>query len=305
MYQSNWTPGRDVTRHSGSIIPADMDFFATPPIEIGTVISAESTLTTSKQPMSVQNRYTLCLLVGLAPGFVVWLFAKDTKVLFNGWMIAVYAIAAFITYLLTEFSHTCTYVGELGIVEYQLKGSRSARPRAKLLCFNEAKDLYTSQTRHYYNGVYTGTNYSYRWTRASGQIYQLNSSYRSERGWPEDKSPWHFANMAESLWSGYLLKKAGDQLERLGYVEFPMKGNPQAVRVGYDFMEFVERNGTPQRVAVSDMKDISLASGQFRFNHKDARWWSGKGKYSFTYSNIPNARLFLLCLERLAGIKWG
>lgn len=304
MYQSNWTPGKDVTRHSGSAISTDMDFFATPPIEIGTVVSADSTLTISKQPMSTANRYTICLLIGLAPAFLFWLLVKDTKAIFNGWTIAVCAIAAFITYLFTEFSHTCTYVGELGIVEYKIKGSRSARPRANLLCFNEATNLYTSQTRSYYNGVYTGTTYEYRWTKASGQEYKLSGGYRNERGWPEDKSPWHFAHTGESLWSNYLLKKAGDQLERLGYVEFPMRGNPQAVRVGYGFMEFVERNGTPQRVAVSDMKDISLASGQFQFNHKDARWWSGKGKYSFTYANIPNARLFLICLERLAGISW-
>ena len=45
MRQSKWIPGKDITRHSGNPIPNDLDFFIPPPLEIGKVISADSTLT--------------------------------------------------------------------------------------------------------------------------------------------------------------------------------------------------------------------------------------------------------------------
>jgi hypothetical protein len=69
-------------------------------------------------------------------------------------------------------------------------------------------------------------------------------------------------------------------------------------------MEFVTKKDGAQRVMVADMRDILLGSGTFQFKHQDSRWWSGKGKYSFQYSNIPNANVFLICLKQFAGISW-
>ena len=219
-------------------------------------------------------------------------------------IITVCAIAALFPFFYIKFSHKCSYVGELGIVEFTINGSLSDRPKTHLLNFKEAESLYTSQTRNYYNGIYTGTSYEYKWIKNSGSNYRLAGLFRNKEGWPNDKDRWHFANSAEVVWSTYLLQTANEQYDKLGYIEFPMKGNSQAVQVGHMFLEFVLRDGTTQKVVVEDMKDISLASGFFQFKHKDARWWSGKGKYSFTYRNIPNAKLFLLCLKRLTGIYW-
>jgi DnaJ-class molecular chaperone len=64
------------------------------------------------------------------------------------------------------------------------------------------------------------------------------------------------------------------------------------------------KGGMSQRVQVVDMREITLGNGVFQFKHKDAQWWSGKGKYTFTYKNIPNANLFLIYLDRLTGIRW-
>ncbi|VEP11392.1 conserved hypothetical protein [Hyella patelloides LEGE 07179] len=114
---------------------------------------------------------------------------------------------------------------------------------------------------------------------------------------------WHFADSAEAAWSSYCLKNLSNQLKKLGYVEFPLVGNPRSVRVGMGFLEFLLKDHSTQRVAVSDMKNISLGRGVFRFNHKDAGWF-GKGNYSFSYAKLPNARLFLICLDRLVGISW-
>ena len=303
MRQSKWIPGTEVTRHAGSPIPEGMDFFVAPPPDIGQVVSAESTLTVSKHPMPPERRLMVSFLVGVPVAVMVLLIMSFT---IEAMVVAVIpaAIAGSLIYFFTRFSHQCSYVGEQGMVEFKISGSRSAEPKANLLRFKEAENLYTSQTRHYYNGVYTSTFYEYKWTRGSGRDYRLTGSYRSEKGQPKDKDKWHFASSAEAIWSGYKLQAISNQLDKLGYAEFPMQGNPQAVRVGSGFLEFVLKDGTAQRVDVNDMRDIKLGSGLFQFAHHDARWWSGRGKYAFTYGKLPNARLFLLCLDKLAGIRW-
>jgi len=304
IHQSVWLPREGVTRHAGSAIPQDMEFFVTPPLEIGKVISAESTLKTSTQAGLTPLRSIICLASGLLGAGIGWFALLVAEIASTNLVWIVGSLAICLAYWATRFSHRCSYVGEGGIAVYTLKGDRTASPKAEILCFKEATNLYATQTRQYVNGVYTGTRYSYDWGKQSGQKYKLSGQYRNEKGWPEDKNSWHLANAAEVAWNNYLLPIVNEQLDRLGYIEFPIQGKLQAVRVGSGFMEFVVKDGMPQRVQVTDMKDITLGSGVFKFKHKDARWWSGQGKYSFNYSNIPNARLFLLCLGRLTGIRW-
>jgi hypothetical protein len=302
-YQSVWIPGNDLKRHSGSDIPRDMNFFIVPPYEIGKVISAEGSLKDSQN-----SRWTLSrILTYLAFGIIGFLSVAIIPPMLRAlgiWAIIPIGIMIGIAYLFYQerLTQNCSYVGERGISLHILK-NKTAIPKTEVLCFQDATNLYTSQTRSYTNGIYTGTSYDYRWEKTSGQNYRIAGHYYSEKGSPEDIDRFHFAIASEWAWSIYLLQNAEQQLERMGYVEFPMKGRLQAVRIGNGFMEFVDRDGA-QRVMVTDMKDITLGSGQFNFKHRDAKWWSGKGKYSFNYSNIPNAKLFLICLEKLTGIRW-
>ncbi len=306
-YQSVWISGHDVKRHSGSEIPQDMNFFIVPPYEIGQVISAEGSLKRSKSTRWSFPRiltYLMYRFMGLLVGLLVFSIVLSLLRKFDIWLIVLLGMIGGLAYLLyrEKMTEICSFVGKRGISIHILK-HKSAMPKTKILCFQDATNLYTSQTRSYTNGIYTGTSYDYRWEKTSGQNYRINGHYYSEKGSPDDKDQWYVAIAAEWAWSIHLLQNAEQHLERLGYVEFPMKGRLQAVRVGHGFMGFVEKDGE-QRVMVSDMKDITLGSGQFTFKHKDAKWWSGKGKYSFNYSNIPNAKLFLICLEKLTGIRW-
>ena len=53
------------------------------------------------------------------------------------------------------------------------------------------------------------------------------------------------------------------------------------------------------------MTDVALASGEFQFKHRDAKWWFGQDLDRVAYCDMPNAKLFLLCLEQVAGVVWG
>jgi hypothetical protein len=297
--KTSWRPAPDMTSHTGSAITIDADFFVAPPAEIGELVSAATTLPTSTNSMNPIIYWGLVIGSGALVTFL-------TQAFFNLWLLSLIAggIVAWIIWYWRRFKHTCSFVGTQGIVKYDLIGSRSVIPKESMLLFADAHSLFTSSTRNYYNGIYTGTNYSYIWVKNSGARYTLSGNYRSEQGNPPEKDVWHFANVAESVWTSHILSNLGEKFERYGYVEFPMSGSLQAVRVGEGFMEFVTKKEGAQRVMVADMRDILLGGGTFQFKHQDARWWSGKGKYSFQYSNIPNANVFLICLKQFAGISW-
>ena len=308
MPVSKWQPIEGATTHSGQPIPSDMDFFEAPHPSIGTVISAESTLKTSDRPMPSSRRIQFISFGAAAAGVLLYaLFSVIEVELTAGPLLAlllVAAIAGTIIYVFTRFRHRCSYVGECGIVEYKLHGPRSGKPKSEMYLFSENADLFTASTRTYTNGIYTGTSYQYRWADNNRHAFKMVGRYHSQKGWPKEGDRWHFANAAEGAWSGFRVKSLTADLERAGYVEFPLKGNPKAVRIGSGFMEFLLRDESTQRVEVKDMKKISLGQGLFQFAHQDSRWWSGKGKFSFSYAGLPNAKLFLYCLKQLTGIYW-
>lgn len=297
----------EVPRHSGDPQPPLADFFRPPPAEIGRLMTAETTLTTEKHPMALGARWILIggLMLGTYFGLKS-LFSMGVAQVGPALDITCAGaglLLGFITWLMTRFKHTCSYVGHDGVVRYRISGSRDSQPREELFLFNQARYLHTAETHNYYNGVYTGTTYDFRWTDEGKQrMFRLNGSYRSKHGTPKPKDPYHFAKMAEIAWSMFLLEAAQAELESKGFVEF-IVNRKDIIRVGPGFMEFLFK-GKTERVPVSEMKDISINAGWFSFKTNEARMFSSKGKFSFQYGQMGNARLFLLCLDTLAGIRF-
>jgi hypothetical protein len=297
----------NVQRHAGGPLAPEADLFVPPPPVIGKLVSAETSLVTSKHPMSAGARWLLIggLMFGVYFGLVS--LARMANLAVDGFIEFASALlgllAGVIAGVMTRFSHRCSYVGELGVARYRIKGSRSASPREELFLFGQARNLKSAETDQYYNGVYTGTSYDYRWTDGDDRlVFRLNGSYRSKKRTPKPRDPYHFAKMAEIAWSVYLLQAAQAELQTKGYVEFVVNKR-DVVRVGPGFMEFCFK-GKTERVPVSEMKDISINQGWFSFKTNEARMFSSKGKFSFQYGQMGNAKLFLMCLDRLAGIRW-
>ncbi len=296
---ASWQPHTNLISHAGLPLTVDADFFISPPSQIGELISVATTLPNSTQPLPVGIRWAVIVGSGMLSAILLQVVFQITGLSFLVGM-----TAGTTAWYLTRFKHICSFVGTKGLARYDISGSRSALPKEALLLFTDAQHLYTKTTRNYTNGIYTGTYYSYKWTKNSGGRYEVSGTHRSENNAPKQQDIWHFADMGESAWTRHLLESIDDQLARDGYVEFPLTGNLQAVRVGDGFLEFVSRKDDVQRVMRSEMQDITLGSGMFQFKHQDSRWWSGKGKFSFEYANIPNARVFMICLKELADIYW-
>jgi hypothetical protein len=91
-------------------------------------------------------------------------------------------------------------------------------------------------------------------------------------------------------------------LTTLGYIQFRVDKR-RFVRVGQGFLEFYFGD-QPERVTQEDIASVSLSSGQFSFKHKDARWYSRAGKYSFPYGSMANGKVFFLAPDKLMGYTW-
>ena len=309
-YQSRMIDSRalnDLPDHSGKQRPTEVEFFAEPPAEIGKVKSAESTLRPGRQPMPFQVRLLIGILLG---GAIVcggyWLGhdfdqADRQTLQILGYFFGASALG--ITLLATRFKVTCSFVGEKGSAMFTLKGRRDGNSKVQLLLFTQAEELRAKQIRHYVNGVYTGTSYDYAWTGPAGErLLRVKGSYRQQKKGLRAGEPFRFLQAAEVAWSIHYLERADKELKTSGSIPFRVD-KQRVVCVGPGFLQF-HFGGEPQRLTREDIASVSLSNGTFQFKHKDAKWYSLSGKYSFQYGNMANSRVFLLALEKLMGYRW-
>lgn len=301
-----WIPEESVRMHNGEKIPVDADFFAEPPESIGEIVSAQTTLRESKSPMSLAVR--LMLVVGLTGlmfyGIVLGFryLSKNPRDADLGYLFG--GIAALITLpatiYFTRFRHTCSYVGKQGLAEFTLGGSRTNPPRERVLLFANCRDVTTWQQRNYTNGIYSGTNYRFIWRDESGSaVFTLKGNYSSEQQTPKSDSPFWLADAGERQWIAYALDLLAKEYESQGYVDFRVRGK-DSVRVGDGYLEF-HFGGAVTKLTREDIKSLNIANGSFSIQTHEARWFSSKGKFTFEYGGMGNAKLFLFALERLAG----
>jgi hypothetical protein len=213
------------------------------------------------------------------------------------------AVALGITLLMTRFKVICSFVGEQGTASFTLKGHRDAKPKVQLLEFAQSEELRAKQTRQYINGVYAGTHYDYTWTDAGRQrLWRVKGTYRQRKKGLRAGEPFRFVQAAEAAWSEHYLERANKYLSTEGSIPFRVD-KQRVVRVGPGFLEF-HFGGEPMRLTREDIASVSLGRGTFQFKHKDAKWYSLSGRYSFQYGSMANARVFLLALEKLMGYRW-
>jgi hypothetical protein len=215
-------------------------------------------------------------------------------------------LAAGVAVFVTRFRHRCSYVGREGIARFHCAGDTDSFRTAEVFLFRDAAELRTSQTRHYVNGAYTGTDYVFTWTDVAGQQrYVLRGRYQSAEGTPKASDPFHFAQSAEMAWTGYLLPDAFRQLDMGGAVLFLLnKGN--WIRVGRDKVRF-QLGGTEGEWDTRDVGDVVVKDGVVRVRRRDAEegWFSSSGVLKFNFTSMGNTQLFFFLVGRVLGIPVG
>ena len=305
-----WTPGPKVVQPNGEPLPADMDFFAPPPPEVGEVLVAYSTLKVGKSPRSTPMIWlnvacaaglVFFAAVYLIPAIGMWRADETGPILITAGVLA--AVAGLGVFLLVGRSHRASYVGRAGVADLYAKGSITNLKAATLLRFADASDLRTGQTRQYYNGVYTGTSYHFRWTNLEGKkVATLGGRFRSAKGTPKAKSPYWTAFAGERAWTMHVMPLIAEAFETDDFADFRLL-RERVIRLGPGYFEF-HFGGEPQRVEREDIKTLQLGQGAFRIRTHEAKTFGKAGKFDFTYAELGNASAFLNCMADLTGFEF-
>lgn len=292
--------------HRGEPLAQGMDFFAPPPTEIGALKSAHSNLKQDERPYEPGNRLAMTLGLGIAGAAGGWWFQRYLEVRDPSWQFGWPALGflglAIGAWLATEFSKTVSYVGQQGIARIRCKKTRDEVVSQDVFLFEKAVELRTGQTRHYTNGVYTGTTYFFNWTNQGGKtVYTLQGRYQSEKGDPAAGDQYHWASAAEIAWSNWYIndpKVAADGTLKF----FLSSGDCVAVGNGYLDLRF---GGKTARCDCADIASVTINNGQFTIKRKDASigWFSSTGVFSFPYASMGNVKIFMFALDRLAGLS--
>jgi hypothetical protein len=297
----------DLPDHSGVKRRWPVDFFAPAPPEIGKLISADSDLRQGKKPIGLVARL-LIAVVFAAVVLAIFLACssaaadRDSRSLIQDFGFICAPIAFVLVLYYSKKKRFCTYVGEQGAARF-LYQSGGAPPTPEILIFEPATELHAASTRHYYNGIYTGTSYTYYWNDADGKVLaRFKGRHRGNKKNPKQGDPYHFVRAAEFAWSRFYLARAQNHLETEGSIPFRVD-KKRWVRVGQGFMEF-HFGGEPVRVNKEEIDKVTLGSGKFSFKRKDAKWFSSDGKFAFQYGTMANAQVFLMALDKLMGWRW-
>jgi hypothetical protein len=248
------------------------------------------------------QKLAFALVATLAAGFLVTTLITDRKNDLVFGILAALIVGGFsLAFALRR--RRLTYVGEEGVVIYSTWGNRAAA-KPEVLLFANAAAIRTHQVRQYYNGVYTGTSFDYKFSDPAGKrIFRINGTYRDKKGRPKANSLFNVALASEASWNAHYHKRMVQEFESTGGVTFDVDGR-NFVRVLPGALE-LNFKGQTTRVTPDDIKGIGLSNGHFSIHTKEARWFSGKGKFSFEYGRMANAQVFLFAVEKLVGYQFG
>ena len=301
------TGSEPINNHGGEPLHPNCDFFADAPPDIGPVVSAYTTLRQGVEPWSAAGRLGLtaglgaaCLAVGL---LVVFAIDPFESIWYVFWPLAAASVGVCIGLLCTGFKHTCSYIGRDGVARFTCSGNRENVTVTELFRFRDAAELRTSQTRHYYNGAYTGTSYTYTWSDVGGRKrYVITGRHKSEKGNPPSTDPFQFARAAEIQWTIYLLDQTHRTIDLNGSVAFNLAAG-QWVRLGRGFM-ILSNGADGEQWDAEEVSEVNVNQGVVRIKRRDAKegWFSSQGVYKFSFANLANAQLFFHLCEKLVGV---
>lgn len=304
---TRWAPPEGTSRHSGDPIGPGADFFVEPPPEIGELVSAETTLSTRTRPWRPVSRLALAGLVGWSGAMILDVVIKQANPIVPPdiliWEVLLFLVLAPLAWYFTRFSHTCSFVGKLGIASYRCRGNRDRLRAPEVFLFGDAAELRTSQTRQYYNHIYTRTSYAFTWTDGAGnKRLKLKGTYRGEKSLPKAGDAFHFAVMAEGSWSVFLFDRVMAELESNRSARFSL-GGQHFIAVGPGFLDVFVSGGEPEHLTVDEIDGMQADAGVIKIKRIDAKegWFSSTGVYKFNYEQMANSRLFLLLYSRLIG----
>jgi hypothetical protein len=162
---------------------------------------------------------------------------------------------------------------ERGFVARDRKGFQTWR-------WEDVTRLYAAVTRHYANGIYTGTSHVYTLVDAQGKRLVLNDSYARVE---------ELGKLIDQKTLPILYERASGQYNAGHNLPFDrVTISKSGIQVGKKAYPWGE------------IEQVSVRRGILRVAKKDGSWFSGA---SAPVSAIPNLRVLLSMIDQIVGIK--
>ena len=142
--------------------------------------------------------------------------------------------------------------------------------------------FYTAITRHYTNGIYTGTTHVYTLMDRQKKRLVLSDAFR------------HVEDLGKSIEQSIFPRLYGQAADRYNggeALEFgPVSLSKGGIQIGKKVYPW------------SEVRQVSIQRGILRVSKKDGGWFSGAQAAA---SAIPNLRVLLSIMDQIVGIKTG
>ncbi len=317
-------------QHDGTPIPADDYFAVSPDAAIGRVTNAQTNKTRSGFKSWVGNEFTVMIslavvvfICGAILGATVVgvgidsLFARGiwqpmeyrtTLLIFGGAAGAIVptALVVAIGYMLRK--ERMTWVGDQGVMRWE-KGLFGAK--SEIFRYADAISLTSQRTRHYVNGVYSGTRYNYTWWGPNGKrAFVIQGQYHEEAaGLMRGKAtvshdPVMFGFAAERGWSRYRIAQVDREIAERGVTSFGTSGG--FIRIGKGFVEF-EQGGKQERLDRGQIESASVQQGVLTIKRVGAKegWFSSDGVFRFPVAGLADFAVFCAIFEEQLQLRLG
>jgi hypothetical protein len=294
--------------HDGTAIEAGAVFFGDPGGTIGTIVSGTTNVNRhyrgGTKSSWTAGRVFLGLL-GAGVGFGVAV-AAASSVRADAAVLAMTTGGTGLGFFgfsrLIAIKHTATLVGTEGIAVYTRK---RGRVRSEVFRFEQASEMRTASTRHYTNGVYTGTNFTNTWHRDGKVVHRIAGHYYEHKKRPIPKeNPIHMAWAAERQWAMYQLPRLLHRVNAGEVVHFAVGNRGDYVGVGNDFIELRFKNETT-RVERAELKGVGIHQGWVTIELVGSRrkLFGSEGIFRFAVATVSDFKLMLLLIEQALQIR--
>ncbi|MBE3120553.1 MAG: hypothetical protein IMZ50_17595 [Candidatus Atribacteria bacterium] len=169
-----------------------------------------------------------------------------------------------------------------GVAAYERGFAYNDRKGIQIWHWEDVGLMTSAITRHYTNGIYTGTTHIYTLYNRQNQRLVLADSF----GKVEELAK----NIDQSIFP-LLYRRAADQYNAGQAIVFgPVAISKVGIAIGKKTYPW------------TDVKEVSIHKGILKVSRKDGGWFSGA---SAAASTIPNLRVFLSIIDQVTGVKAG
>lgn len=193
---------------------------------------------------------------------------------------ALVALALFVLGLLAGWRAYVNWNKGVAVYEkgFVLRDRKGAHPWT----WEEVASLTEAVTRHYANGIYTGTTHVYTLISRRNERLVLSDLFKQVE---------ELAQAIEQATFPILYDRAAAQYNRGQTLLFgPVAVNKAGLRIGKKIYPWLE------------VEEVSVHRGVLKVSKKDGSWLSGA---SAPAASIPNLRVLLSIIHQLVGVKTG